>query len=856
MFRNERTNSSKDDGLTVESSTSVNRVPENVTSNYVESSPITRRSDSYYSLLNFGPSTVLLPPLPFPETTQKYYDTSYSQQSKTTEKPVYTESARGRDGGRSHFDPPKNGGALAKTFNSFDSLLSSFIAAVTSPKSLTSTTVETTTSTPPPQLLNSQREKSIPETIVRSEIGTIRHDPIIITENFSIRQPVIIENNNGGEKTNAVTPKVVASLPPPSSTHVPPPKLSQNDYLAYFVEIEPKKPKNIESGRGGFYLNVPLETDEQSRPNGRRIPGNRQSNNQGNFERQQQTGFGRGGTNQRSRFNSELTTNGNQKEDDNISSSIEKQTIIGPFGTNNQPYKPVGKWVIAKNQEKPARLSTTPQPTPFDAYIQKKQEKEILLEPQTSPQQPQIITQRVVPEPIERKQISQGPVPARTEENYLQNRPISSSTEEVPPPTESVSSSPYKFLYVNIDRKKDFGRNGGERNKDESEERIKYKTKPENNRGRGRLPFPEEESTESVVPFVQNYKKNENDEVGKFIYKTDSRPEIRIRDNVAEDNRSRKSEISSVITPKIIVPEIKPQTEEEETIASLNIKPIQVLPEVEKEEGERGENNAAKEEDLEQNQKKRRKQNQQQHRVKSSDVEETSPSSTETINKKYGNGYQNSDESSPEDNRRQQPQQPRRLVKINRNDSKNQRLQPLQKKRTRKPSSAKLPIVVLEELEEKKFSKENEIQPTYRPIIVSDLPYPPTLTKNKTRFRFTVENEKDFSNVDNNNNNNKISPPSNLTTEKNNKSQQTDTENDLPPPENKNNNNNDYSSNNSNSNDSDNNDNDDDNKPLIPKLKRPNQTVKNVTQLFENRATTTTTKAYRGKFKPSDIKLR
>ncbi|KAL0268444.1 UNVERIFIED_CONTAM: hypothetical protein PYX00_010393 [Menopon gallinae] len=189
--RSVSTNSSKD--TFPQSSITVSRISDNTTS---KPETINRRSDSNSF---FEPSAILIPPprvaqgfqRPSP-STPKY---SYTTEGYRTISPSTQRSA----------EPPRNGGALAKTLNNFDSLLTSFFSAVSGKQS-----------SPP---------KSAPETIVRSEIGRIHHDPIIITDDYRNRETF---------KPEGITP------PPP------PPSPNKNDYLAYFVEIEPKKAKTPE----------------------------------------------------------------------------------------------------------------------------------------------------------------------------------------------------------------------------------------------------------------------------------------------------------------------------------------------------------------------------------------------------------------------------------------------------------------------------------------------------------------------------------------------------------------------------------------------------------------------------------
>lgn len=185
MFRSVSTNSSKD--TFPQSSITVSRISDNTTS---KPETIDRRSDSKPF---FEPSAILIPPQRIAHgfqrpssSTPKY---SYTTEGYRTISPSTQRSA----------EPPRNGGALAKTLNNFDSLLTSFFSAVSKKQS-----------SPP---------KSVPETIVRSEIGRIHHDPIIITDNYHNRE--------------VFKPETVTQPPPPN----------KNDYLAYFVEIEPKKAK-------------------------------------------------------------------------------------------------------------------------------------------------------------------------------------------------------------------------------------------------------------------------------------------------------------------------------------------------------------------------------------------------------------------------------------------------------------------------------------------------------------------------------------------------------------------------------------------------------------------------------------
>lgn len=803
MFRSDTTNSSKD-ALT-ESSSSVNRVPENVTSKPEPSSPIIRRSDtdSYFSVSSFGPSTVLLPPLRYQETTQKYFDSSYS--ASKSDKPLYSGIIPAlREGGRNNFDPPKNGGALAKTFNSFDSLLSSFIAAVTQPNGPTSTPGPST-SLPTPQ-----PPQSSPETIVRSEIGRIHHDPVVITENFTIRLPNYrkpVESKI--EKLNPPQVSAIAPLPQPSSTPLTPPKLSQNDYLAYFVEIEPKKPRLEDSSRrGGFYLNVPSEDATESK-NSNLESLEFPQGGQSNFERPKSkpySEFVRSEANQKFRGGSTLSPEAIAKA---LQKKEERQRALTPLGTVGQPYQPVGKWIIAKD-EKSGQYQVTSRPNPFEAVSRERSREPINYRGSVE-----------VETETETKENAKETAFNRGSENFVNSQPI---TEEIIKPT-TISSGPYKFLYVALDGTTEESPSAslfGRTNENDERNRFAYKTNPESrararyfekNRDSSLKKESVESSTEISTEIAPStYNPTKSDDSIKFIYKTN--PETRNRNRFLGSSEveleEKKLEDPEVITPKILVPIEKP----DEPFVTLNEKPIQVysLDDVK---------------ETESIVPKRRK---NKFRSKSVEIETSSRKPSRSKPSTESPEAETVEENSEDDRK----PLPRRIVKVHRNDSKNQRLAPVSKlKRVRKPltKSSSLPIVVLEDLEDKSLSKENEIHPTYRPIVVADNFYP---GKNKSRFRFTVEDEKDFGEIQNN----KI--PSGPTTEKlfpdsvtlpSPKPEiiQPETENDVPDKEVT------VSE-----------------KPLIPILKRP-QTIKNVTQI-ENRATT---KAYRGKFKPSEnFKLR
>ncbi|KAK6619448.1 hypothetical protein RUM43_012205 [Polyplax serrata] len=786
MFRSPATNSSKD-SLT-EATIAVSRASENVTTKS-ESAPIIRRSDSntYFALSNFGPSTILLPPLRFDETTKKYFDPSYTK----SDKPLFSGVIPAlRDGTRNNFDPPKNGGALAKTFNSFDSLLSSFIAAVTGP---------TPTSTPSTVLPTPQPPKSSPETIVRSEIGRIHHDPIVITENFTIRLPNF-------KKPEVPQTTLVVPLPPPSSTPSTPPQLSQNDYLAYFVEIEPKKPKQEDTTtkRGGFYLNAQTEPTTE-----------------GKTQSSDPTAFGqniRGGYTTEeepkpkpySDFVRLLSTGQNQKV--RLGATLDLEPIAKPERKEAGPsedeqqqayHQPIGKWVIAKDGSS-GKFAAPGRVSPFEAATQERQREHFRG------------TSDVSTEGIDRQRTREVET-----ENLVQQQP--STEPELPPPT-TIVSGPYKFVYVDLDSKTEelsspspFGRNP----ENEDRNRFTYKTNPEG-RARARYfektrdpPQPKEISvqvttTEVPITYTPNFG---NDDSFKFIYKTN--PETRLRNRflgnsptVLDDKKSEETDAPS----RIIVPKLRPEAQ---TVAGLDDKPIRVLSVEDTSDEEEGEEveDTAPESIL----PKRRKPD---FRQKTVDVE---PTTRKPYRYKSTTESQESDsENSSEENRKQLP---RRVVKVHRNELKNQRATTVSKlKRLRKPlvKPSPSPIVVLEDLEEKTLSKENEIHPSYRPIVVTEAFFPGT---NKTRFRFTVEDEKDFTEVPTN----KISPTEKVSLLGKPVVVPVDSDNDVPEREVT-----------------------ITEKPFTQNLKRPD-TYKNVTQ-FENRATT---KAYRGKFKPSDsVKLR
>lgn len=107
--------------------------------------------------------------------------------------------------------PPKNGGALAKSFNNFDSVLSSFFDAVT-------------------QTRFDGNSKAAPETILRSEIGRINHEPIVEAKADvkTVKAPVIYQ------------------------------ELPDKDFQTFFVEIEPRRPKTP----NGFFITKPQEARE------------------------------------------------------------------------------------------------------------------------------------------------------------------------------------------------------------------------------------------------------------------------------------------------------------------------------------------------------------------------------------------------------------------------------------------------------------------------------------------------------------------------------------------------------------------------------------------------------------------
>lgn len=210
MFRSETSNTSKD--ALPESSIVNSRITNNTTPK-TDSAPITRRSD------NYNPSSILVPPPKQPQQNQRDLDTSLTPPKN--EKAYYIESfPQFRSNfpvvsNRNNLVPPRNGGTLAKSLNNFDSILANFFTAVTSGN----------------ERLN---EKPAPETIVRSEIGRIQHEPIIISDDY--KKP---KQDKGDSKEG-------------------------DDYLAYFVEIEPKKPKEKEPTRG-FLLTKPENESSEKR---------------------------------------------------------------------------------------------------------------------------------------------------------------------------------------------------------------------------------------------------------------------------------------------------------------------------------------------------------------------------------------------------------------------------------------------------------------------------------------------------------------------------------------------------------------------------------------------------------------
>jgi len=103
--------------------------------------------------------------------------------------------------------PPKNGGSLAKTLNSFDGLLSSFFNSVTNKQ------------------FSDRPINAEPETILRSEIGTIRHEPTP-AKSAEVKQPVVYQ------------------------------ELPDKDFQTFFVEIEPRKPKTAK----GFFITRPEDS--------------------------------------------------------------------------------------------------------------------------------------------------------------------------------------------------------------------------------------------------------------------------------------------------------------------------------------------------------------------------------------------------------------------------------------------------------------------------------------------------------------------------------------------------------------------------------------------------------------------